>query len=146
MVAFSVLTIGTLGAEEKSGVTSEEIRMNTIAADDDMDEEDTDDTPVEQSQKRGLTGAKKDSNDAYNALSPKNQKAYRGLSPDEKKSVIETHKQGGDHQQALTDILEKDQKKHEKKKSAEANLSKEPTPAEKAMGKGKQEADDSIFD
>lgn len=47
---------------------------------------------------------------AYHALSPKNQNAFDSLPSSDQKTVVQTYKNGGDHQKKMTSILNEDQR------------------------------------
>lgn len=86
---------------------------------------------------------------AYKSLSPKNQGAFDSLPSSDQKTVVQTYKNGEDHQKKIVTILNNDQKTKRMNSQSGANMQKNAnSPASRSM-KNQQRAstknDSNIF-
>lgn len=81
---------------------------------------------------KGYTSA--DHKAAYKSLSPKNQGAFDSLPSSDQQTVVQTYKNGGDHQKQITTILNNDQKSKDMNSQSGANMQKNAnSPASRSM-------------
>lgn len=148
-ITLGVFSLGYLGAAEKGGLTPADNHNSKIYSE--MADSDVKDSPHNKAMERDMGGVQSDHKNAYNSLSPKNKHAFKGLSDKDQQKVVDTHKKGGDHQKALSDILKSDQNQHNKSTGSKDGFfwddkKKENSPASEAMKRGNKKKDDNIFD